>query len=177
MLLKLKFYEEMQKLSKQTQSFLGQRKTSAMECTAFFLNCAHFQRSKIKCGLLCIPLILFFLLKRDVWRTKNWHVSCFPLTKQLNTCLRAIHFIFSNVCTPLTQKELKISQWDFRFWFLRNFSFRIFIFKALFSSIPNIWDFNKAPCPKRLESNTGFNYTSSLKYLTTLLYCMIDQSD
>ncbi len=54
---------------------------------------------------------------------------------------RALFKFFSKVCRPVTQKVKRISECLFRYWVLTNFNFDIFIFKAIYGSVPEIIEF------------------------------------
>ncbi len=58
---------------------------------------------------------------------------------------------FSKVCMPVTQEALKISECPFRYWVLTNFPFGIFIFKALYGSVPEILEFQNGSRSKSLK--------------------------
>ncbi len=51
---------------------------------------------------------------------------------------RALFKFFSKVCRPVTQKVKRISECLFRYWVLTSFNFGIFIFKAIYGSVPEI---------------------------------------
>ncbi len=99
-----------------------------------------------------------FILKRNLWRTNNVetiNVICFPLyPSESQKC-----YFFWSLHTSTKEEVLKIFQYSFRFWFLRNFLFGIFVFKSLNGSILEIWGTQSSSMSKMLN----FSHSEWLK--------------
>lgn len=107
MLLKLKFYEEMQKLSKQTQSFLGQRKTSAMECTAFFFKLCTFSEVKNQMWVTLYTTDTFFSFKEGCLKNKKLTCILFPSNKTIKYLSESHTFYFFQCLHAFNSKRIK----------------------------------------------------------------------
>lgn len=90
----------------------------------------HFQCSETKCGSLCIADIFKEECLKMTWA--NLKKFYFYKNKIKTECQK---YYSSKDCAPVSQLVLKLSQYNFRFWFLKGF-FCNPHFKVLNVSIP-----------------------------------------